>query len=96
MLVNLGAVTLPEATADKLHTGVALTAEEVGMAARVPEVTGRILASIPRLEGVREIIAMHPQALTLGPRSPRARGCCGSRPDYPDARERGRRGLSRA
>ena len=36
MLVNLGAVTLPDATAEKLHTGAALDAEEVGMAARVP------------------------------------------------------------
>jgi response regulator RpfG family c-di-GMP phosphodiesterase len=67
MLVNLGAVTLPEATAEKLHTGAALTAEEVGMAARVPEVTGRILASIPRLEGVREIIAAHTRRFDSGP-----------------------------
>jgi response regulator RpfG family c-di-GMP phosphodiesterase len=67
MLVNLGAVTLPETTAEKLHTGVALTAEEVGMAARVPHITGRILASIPRLEGVREIIALHTRRYDSGP-----------------------------
>jgi response regulator RpfG family c-di-GMP phosphodiesterase len=66
MLVNLGAVTLPETTAEKLHTGVALTAEEVGMAARVPGITGRILASIPRLEGVREIIAQHTKRFDSG------------------------------
>jgi len=59
MLVNLGAVTLPEATAEKLHSGGALAPEEVGMVDRIPAVTGRILASIPRLEGVREIVAGH-------------------------------------
>lgn len=67
MLVNLGAVTLPETTAEKLHTGVALNVEEVGMAARVPAVTGRILSSIPRLEGVREIIALHTRRFDSGP-----------------------------
>ena len=67
MLVNLGAVTLPEATAEKLHAGAALTAEEVGMAARVPAITGRILSSIPRLEGVREIIALHTRRFDSGP-----------------------------
>jgi response regulator RpfG family c-di-GMP phosphodiesterase len=67
MLVNLGAVTLPEATADKLHTGAALSSEEVGMAARVPAITGRILSSIPRLEGVREIIAQHTRRFDSGP-----------------------------
>ena len=54
MLVHLGAVTLPEATAEKLYAGAAPDrAEEVGMAARVPEVTGRLLGNIPRLDGVR-------------------------------------------
>jgi response regulator RpfG family c-di-GMP phosphodiesterase len=59
MLVNLGAVTLPEATAEKVHAGGALDPHEVGMVDRIPAVTGRILANIPRLEGVREIVAGH-------------------------------------
>jgi response regulator RpfG family c-di-GMP phosphodiesterase len=59
MLVHLGAVTLPEHTAEKLHSGRPLEPHEIGMAARVPEVTGRILANIPRLEGVRAIVAQH-------------------------------------
>ena len=51
---------------------VALTAEEVGMAARVPQITGRILESIPRLEGrARDHRPAH-QALRLG-RPPRGR-----------------------
>ncbi len=59
MLVHLGAVTLPDATAEKLHSGMALDPEEVGMATRIPDVTHRILANIPRLEGVQAIIAAH-------------------------------------
>ena len=59
MLVHLGAVTLPDATAEKLHSGVALDPEEVGMAARIPDVTRSIIANIPRLEGVQAIIAAH-------------------------------------
>jgi response regulator RpfG family c-di-GMP phosphodiesterase len=66
MLVNLGAVTLPDSTAEKLHSGAALNAEEVGMAARVPAITGRILANIPRLEGVREIVAQHTRRFDAG------------------------------
>jgi response regulator RpfG family c-di-GMP phosphodiesterase len=59
MLVHLGAVTLPEATAERWQSGRALDPMEVGMVARVPEVTNRILANIPRLDGVRAIVAAH-------------------------------------
>jgi response regulator RpfG family c-di-GMP phosphodiesterase len=59
LLADLGAVTLPEATAEKLHKGAPLEAHETGMADRVPQVTNRILANIPRLDGVRAIIAGH-------------------------------------
>jgi response regulator RpfG family c-di-GMP phosphodiesterase len=62
MLVHLGAVTLPEATAEKLHAGFALEPHEAGMAARIPQITDRILANIPRLEGVRAIVAGHTRA----------------------------------
>ena len=66
MLVNLGAVTLPEATAEKLHSGGALEPHEIGMVDRIPEVTGRILANIPRMEGVREIVAGHRRRYDAG------------------------------
>ena len=92
MLVNLGAVTLPEATAEKLHSGGALEPNEVGMVDRIPEVTRPDPGSIPRLEGVREIVAGHTPALRLR-RCPRARGCCGSRVDFVRAGGRGRRGV---
>jgi response regulator RpfG family c-di-GMP phosphodiesterase len=56
MLAHIGAVTLPQATAEKLYAGLPLTDEEASMAARVPGVTRRLLRRIPRLEGVLEIL----------------------------------------
>jgi response regulator RpfG family c-di-GMP phosphodiesterase len=56
LLVNLGAVTLPPETAEKLYTGANLTPGEQAMVQRVPEVTHRILDNIPRLEGVLEVL----------------------------------------
>jgi response regulator RpfG family c-di-GMP phosphodiesterase len=56
LLVNIGAVTLPPETAEKLYTGAGLTPGEQAMVQRIPEVTRRILDNIPRLEGVLEIL----------------------------------------
>jgi response regulator RpfG family c-di-GMP phosphodiesterase len=56
MLVQIGAVTLPAETADKLYAGAALTPGEQDMVDRVPALTRRILENIPRLEGVLEIL----------------------------------------
>ena len=66
MLVHLGAVTLPEATAEKLHSGGALEPYEAAMAARVPDITRRILGNIPRLDGVQAIIAGHTRRYDSG------------------------------
>jgi response regulator RpfG family c-di-GMP phosphodiesterase len=57
MLAQLGAVTLPVATAEKLYSGGLLSTHEDGMVARVPETTQRLLGHIPRLEGVLEVLA---------------------------------------
>ena len=57
MLAQVGAVTLPDATAEKLCTGEDLTEAEAAMIDRVPAVTERILANIPRLEGVQQVLA---------------------------------------
>jgi response regulator RpfG family c-di-GMP phosphodiesterase len=57
MLAQVGAVTLPHATTEKLYAGGALTEPELRMVARLPEITGRILGRIPRLEGVLVILA---------------------------------------
>lgn len=59
MLAHIGAVTLPQATAEKLYAGGRLTAEEAAMVERVPVVTRKLLGKIPRLEGVLEILAKY-------------------------------------
>ena len=56
MLADIGAVTLPQATAEKVYAGAPLTASEAAMVERVPAVTRQLLGRIPRLEGVLEIL----------------------------------------
>ena len=62
MLAQLGAITLPPATAEKLYSGANLIPREQEMVARVPELTRQILANIPRLEGVLEILDNYPRS----------------------------------
>lgn len=57
MFSQLGYVTLPGEVAEKVYFGHELSADEVAMVERVPDVTERLLAHIPRLEVVREILA---------------------------------------
>ncbi len=59
LLVHLGAVALPAATAEKLYAGGALSPSEQAMVQRVPALTKRILGNIPRLDGVLEILEHH-------------------------------------
>jgi response regulator RpfG family c-di-GMP phosphodiesterase len=56
MLAQVGAVTLPQATAEKLYAGTRLTDAEAAMVSRVPLVTRQLIGKIPRLEGVIEIL----------------------------------------
>lgn len=56
MLSQLGCITLPPETVERLHAGQALTEHERAMVARVPTVTEGLLAKIPRLEDVCAII----------------------------------------
>jgi len=56
MLSQVGCVSLPAATAEKLYNGVKLSPAEEAMVDRLPEVTSRLLANIPRLEPVRDIL----------------------------------------
>jgi response regulator RpfG family c-di-GMP phosphodiesterase len=56
LLAPLGAVTLPVETAERLYAGEALLPAEAEMVARVPEITQRLLANIPRLDGVLAIL----------------------------------------
>lgn len=57
MLSQVGTIILPPETIDKLHCGSQLTAEEEKMVARAPTTTEQLLAHIPRLEGVRQLLA---------------------------------------
>lgn len=59
MLSPLGSIILPDHTAAKIRAGADLTEQENAMSARVPHVTEQLLAKIPRLEGVREILSEH-------------------------------------
>jgi response regulator RpfG family c-di-GMP phosphodiesterase len=57
MLSQIGCVTLPPQTAEKLYRGEPLTGAEQAMTSRLPAVGEQLLGSIPRLEAVREILA---------------------------------------
>jgi HD-GYP domain-containing protein (c-di-GMP phosphodiesterase class II) len=57
MLSPIGTVTLPAETVEKFYESRALTATEQAMIKRLPAVTEQLLANIPRLEPVREILA---------------------------------------
>jgi response regulator RpfG family c-di-GMP phosphodiesterase len=56
MLSQIGCVTLPGDVLDRMYEGQPLTDEEAGMVAGLPAMAERLLAHIPRLEGVREIL----------------------------------------
>ena len=56
MLSQLGCVTLPVETVEKLHYGHDLTAEEQKQVNQLPLVAERLIGQIPRLETVRAIL----------------------------------------
>jgi len=67
MLAQIGAVTLPAETAEKLYAGEVLTPAETAMVDRMPRSGRRLLANIPRLEGVIAILdAYHDPAAFAG------------------------------
>ncbi len=61
MLSQIGYVTLSQRTQDKIYKGEHLTDSESAMVDRVPQVAEQFLASIPRLELVRDILRLYPQ-----------------------------------
>jgi CheY-like chemotaxis protein len=67
MLSQLGLITLPPETVEKVHYGRPLTETELRMLADAPRVTERLLGSIPRLEVVREILARYGDPYRRGP-----------------------------
>jgi CheY-like chemotaxis protein len=58
MLSQLGNMTLPAETVEKLTSGEPLGANEQQMVARLPGVIEQLLGNIPRLEQVRELLAL--------------------------------------
>jgi response regulator RpfG family c-di-GMP phosphodiesterase len=56
MLAQIGWVTLPTETTSKLYHGAALSASEQAIVDNLPTLTEQLLANIPRLEPVREIL----------------------------------------
>ena len=56
MLASIGYVTIPPETLVKSRTGQPLSAIEEQMLERLPETAARLLANIPRLEGVARIV----------------------------------------
>lgn len=59
MLSQLPTIALPNETTEKLYFGHPLSSAEQRMVDRAPEVTAHLLGHIPRLELVREILAVH-------------------------------------
>lgn len=59
MLSQLGYITLPAETAEKVYYGQALSGDEEKQISRLPAVTEQLLGNIPRLEAVREILATY-------------------------------------
>src|SRR5271163_2848033 len=58
MLSQIGCVTLPPATLDKLYKGEALNNVEQEMVDRMPVVAEKCLSNIPRIDSVREILRL--------------------------------------
>ncbi len=56
MLSQIGCVTLPAATNEKLYYGRPLNSDEVELTQRLPALSLQLLESIPRLEAVRAIL----------------------------------------
>jgi CheY-like chemotaxis protein len=57
MVSQLGCITLPDDVVGRVHAGRPLSPAEAEQVANVPNVTERLLAHIPRLDGVRRILA---------------------------------------
>lgn len=56
MLAPIGCLALPASVLQRSRDGLTLTGAEKDMLARVPETGGQLLAHIPRLEGVAQIV----------------------------------------
>jgi hypothetical protein len=68
MLSQIGAITLSPAVVEKLYRGEALAESERAGADELPQVASRLIATIPRLEGVRAILDAQSPGVAAGDR----------------------------
>lgn len=61
MLSQIGFVTLPATTQEKLYAGQELNESEREMLGRVPKIVDQLLSNIPRLEKVQDILRLYPK-----------------------------------
>jgi response regulator RpfG family c-di-GMP phosphodiesterase len=61
MLSQIGFVILPGKTQEKLYAGQDVSESEREMLGRVPRIVEQLLANIPRLERVQEILHLYPE-----------------------------------
>lgn len=67
LLSSIGRVSLPAEVLQRLHAGEIPLPDEAAMLARLPKLTDRLLAAIPRLEPARAILLLsHDQPLPEG------------------------------
>jgi response regulator RpfG family c-di-GMP phosphodiesterase len=64
MLSQLGYITLPPETVERVYYGQPLSVDEQKLVGRLPELTEELLGNIPRLEAVREILKNYPKPYT--------------------------------
>ena len=58
LLSHVGYIGLPTASVDRMLAGQQLTAEESNRVAQAPEISAKLIASIPRMEEVQNILLM--------------------------------------
>lgn len=56
LLSHIGAITLPPEVLDKLHRGQSMTLGEMQQLERIPRIGAELVAKIPRLEAVRDML----------------------------------------
>lgn len=71
LLAQMGSITLPHETAEKIYRGIELTPKEQEMAVKAPELAVRLLGEIPRLEEIHDVVVFQ-SALFDGRNSPKA------------------------
>ncbi len=70
MLSQVGCVIVPDAVMEKVETGKPLSVEELGTYATHPSVAASLLANIPRMERVSDIILRQNDRLSDNPTQP--------------------------